>query len=108
MPFVCVDDFPRFTWVQFIREKSDTFEMFKALCSKLQMETCSNIGKIMRIRSAYGREFKNAIFVEYCDKHGYSHEFSAPKMLEQNGVVKQKNQTIQEMARVMLNSMGVS
>ena len=26
--FVCVDDFSRFTWVDFLREKSDTFEAF--------------------------------------------------------------------------------
>ena len=27
--FVCVDDFSRFTWISFIREKSDTFDVFK-------------------------------------------------------------------------------
>jgi len=30
--FVCVDDFSRFAWVNFIREKSYTFEVFKDLC----------------------------------------------------------------------------
>ena len=102
--FVCVDDFSRFTWVQFIQEKSDTFEVFKALCSRLQTEKCSNIGKIVRIRSDHGGEFENAIFAEYCNKHGISHEFSAPKTPEQNGVVERKNRTIQEMARVMLKA----
>jgi hypothetical protein len=29
---VVVDDFSRFTWVNFIREKSDTFEAFRDLC----------------------------------------------------------------------------
>ena len=106
--FVCVDDYSRFTWVQFIREKSDTFDVFKALCSRLQTEQCCNIGKIVRIRSDHGREFENAIFAEYCDKHGIAHEFSAPKTPEQNGVVERKNRTIQEMARVMLNAKGVS
>ncbi|XP_012842820.1 PREDICTED: uncharacterized protein LOC105963014, partial [Erythranthe guttata] len=32
--FVCVDDFSRFTWVEFIREKSDSFDVFKKLCKK--------------------------------------------------------------------------
>ena len=58
----------------------------------------------MRIRSDHGREFKNAIFAEYCNKHGISNEFSAPKTPEQNGVVERKNQTIQEMARVILKA----
>jgi hypothetical protein len=29
--FVVVDDFSRFTWVNFIREKSGTFDVFKDL-----------------------------------------------------------------------------
>jgi len=33
--FVVVDDFSRFTWVNFIREKSDTFDVFKELCTQL-------------------------------------------------------------------------
>ncbi|XP_019188855.1 PREDICTED: uncharacterized protein LOC109183091 [Ipomoea nil] len=32
---VCVDDFSRFSWVSFLREKSETFEAFKALALKL-------------------------------------------------------------------------
>ena len=36
--FVCVDDFSMYTWVEFIREKSDTFTVFYALCNKVQME----------------------------------------------------------------------
>jgi hypothetical protein len=33
--FVVVDDFTRYTWVNFIREKSDTFEIFKTLSSQV-------------------------------------------------------------------------
>ena len=29
--FVCVDDFSRFSWVNFLREKSDTFNVFETL-----------------------------------------------------------------------------
>jgi len=35
---VVVDDFSRFTWVNFIRENSDTFDVFKDLCTQLQRE----------------------------------------------------------------------
>ena len=90
----------------FIRENSNTFEMFKALCSKLQTKKYSNIGKIVRIRGNHGREFENAIFTEYCDKHGIAHEFSTPTTPEQNGIVERKNRTIQEMARAMLKAKG--
>lgn len=30
--FVCVDDYIRFTWTDFLREKSDTFVTFERLC----------------------------------------------------------------------------
>ena len=36
--FVAVDDFFRFTWVNFIREKSDTIFVFRVLCLKIQVE----------------------------------------------------------------------
>ncbi|XP_057452420.1 uncharacterized protein LOC130744244 [Lotus japonicus] len=36
--FVCVDDFSRYTWVNFIAEKSDTFSVFKELCQQIQRE----------------------------------------------------------------------
>ena len=38
----------------------------------------------------------------FCEKNGIKKEFSTPKTPQQNGVVKRKNQVIQEMARVML------
>ncbi|KAK0594194.1 hypothetical protein LWI29_012141 [Acer saccharum] len=91
--FVCVDDFSRFTWTYFLREKSETFDKFKMLCTKLQNEMKSNIRSIKRIRSDHGREFENASFESYCDSLGISHEFSAPRTPQQNGVVERKNRS---------------
>lgn len=54
--FVCVDDFSWYTWVDFVREKSDTF---RKLCVKLANEKDCNVGQIVRIRSDHGKEFKN-------------------------------------------------
>ena len=36
--FVCVDDFSSYSWVHFFKEKSDTFDAFKALFIKLVLE----------------------------------------------------------------------
>ncbi|KAG9459211.1 hypothetical protein H6P81_003719 [Aristolochia fimbriata] len=105
--FVYVDDFSRFCWVDFLREKSDTFASFQRLCSKVIMEKGETIQKIMRLRSDHGKEFENKDFAEFCDKRGIHHEFSAPKTPQQNGVVERKNRTLQEMARVMLLSKGL-
>ena len=48
-----------------------------------------------------GRSLGNK-FEAFCNELGIKKEFSAPKTLQQNGVVERKNQVIQEMARVML------
>ena len=77
--FMNVDDFSCFTWVDFIREKSNIFEVFKNLCTSLKREKDCNIGKIVRIRSDHGKEFKNSIFVGFYNKHGIAHEFSLLK-----------------------------
>jgi len=94
-------DFSRFTLVNFIREKSDTFDVFKELCTQLQRE--KGFG-IVRIRSDHGTEFENAKFDEYCLDEGIKHEFSSPITPRQNGVVERKNRTLQESARVMLHA----
>jgi transposase InsO family protein len=98
---VVVDDFSRFTWVNFIREKSDTFDVFKELCTQLQREKGCGI---VRIRSDHGTEFENSRFDEYCTEEGIKHEFSSPITPQQNGVVKRKNRTLQESARVLLHA----
>ena len=77
------------------------------LCTKIQNEMNSNIKSIKRIRSDHGREFENAMFETYCNSVGISHEFSAPRTPQQNGVVERKNRVLQEMARVMLLSNNV-
>ena len=104
---VVVDDFSRFTWTYFLREKSEAFEKFKMLCVKIQNEKTSHIKSIKKIRSDHGKEFENASFEKFCNSLGISHEFSAPRTPQQNGVVKRKNHVLQEIARVMLNTKKV-
>jgi len=98
---VVVDDFSRFTWVNFIREKSDIFDVFKDLCTQLEREKDNGI---VRIRSDHGTKFENAKFNEYCYGEVIKHEFSSPITPHQNGVVIRKNRTLQESARVMLHA----
>ncbi|PNY11358.1 gag-pol polyprotein, partial [Trifolium pratense] len=99
--YVVVDDFSRYTWVNFIREKSETFDVFKDLCTQLQREK-DNV--VLRIRSDHGKEFENSKFSEFCASEGIMHEFASPITPQQNGVVERKNRTLQESARVMLHA----
>ena len=73
---VNVDDFSRYTWVEFLRKKSEACEKLEILCKKLQTEKRA---PIVKIRSDHGKEFENARFESFCAKNGIKREFSAPK-----------------------------
>ena len=88
--FLCFYDFSRYSWVHFLREKSNTFDAFEALFIKLTLEKNPHYKKVVRIRSDHGREFENSHFNKFCNKHGIRHDFSAPKTLQQNGVVERR------------------
>ena len=100
-----VDDFSRFTWVAFLREKSEAFDEFMFMYKKMQTEKELTI---KTIRSDHGGEFENHKFSKWCDEMGIKHEFSAPKAPQQNSVAERKNRTLHDMANVMLTTKGLA
>ncbi|CAL9011462.1 unnamed protein product, partial [Prunus brigantina] len=100
---VVVDDYSRFTWVAFLKDKGETFIHFKSIVNKIQNEKERTVNSLSRMRSDHGTEFDNSSFIEYCDELGIRHEFSSPITPQQNGVVERKNRVLIEMARVMLS-----
>ena len=96
---VMVDDFSRYSCMEFLREKSEACKNMEKLCEKLQNEKGV---PIVKIRSDHGKEFENAKFETFCNEHGIKREFLGPKTPQQNGVVERKNCVIKEMPRVML------
>ena len=57
---------------------------------------------IIKVRSDHGKEFENLEFKTFYEDHGITHQFSAPRTPQQNGVVERKNRTLVEMTRSML------
>ncbi|GKB81003.1 ribonuclease H-like domain-containing protein [Tanacetum coccineum] len=56
----------------------------------------------MSIRTDHGREFDNEVqFGEFCNANGITHNFSAPRTPQSNGVVERKNMTLQEISRTI-------
>jgi hypothetical protein len=76
------------------------FQHFQSLTLSLDNDY-SNCFKA--IHSDNGTEFKNASFDQFCLEHGVDQHFSASRVPQQNGVVEQKNCTLVEMARMMLD-----
>ena len=70
--FIIVDDYSRFTWVFFLRDKSEVHGFFKRFAKSAQNEFDV---KIKRVRSDNGTEFKNTNIEEFLDEEGIKHEF---------------------------------
>jgi transposase InsO family protein len=96
---VIVDDFSHFTWVFFLRDKSEIQGTLKRFLRRAQNKFEL---KVKKIRSDNGSKFKNLQVEEYLEEEGVKHEFSAPYTPHQNGVVERKNMTLIDMARTML------
>ncbi|GJY61931.1 retrovirus-related pol polyprotein from transposon TNT 1-94 [Tanacetum coccineum] len=62
-----------------------------------------NDTKVKQLKTDNGTEFRNSIFVNFCDEKGISQNFSSPYTPEQNGVAERKNRTLIEAARTMLS-----
>ncbi|GJV31839.1 retrovirus-related pol polyprotein from transposon TNT 1-94 [Tanacetum coccineum] len=102
---IIVDDYSRYTWTRFLKTKTKAFEQFEIFSKKIQNQLgCS----IVSIWTDHGREFDNEVqFGEFCNANGITHNFSAPRTPQSNGVVQRKNRTLQEMSRTMLNKQSL-
>ncbi|GKC42376.1 retrovirus-related pol polyprotein from transposon TNT 1-94 [Tanacetum coccineum] len=102
---VVVDDYSRYTWTRFLKDKIKAFDQFEIFSRKIQNQLgCS----IVSIRTDHGREFDNEVqFGEFYNAKGIIHNFSAPRTPQSNGVVERKNRTLQEMSRTMLNEQSL-
>jgi len=97
---VVVDDYSRYTWVFFLANKSETSQILIDFLKSVQV----NLKKQVRIvRSDNGTEFKNNVFDSYLRSVGITHQFSAARTPQQNGVVERRNRTLVEAARTMLD-----
>ena len=97
---VIVDEYSRYTWVFFLRSKSETPDKIMVFIRKI--EVLNNI-KVRSIRSDHGTEFKNSTLINFFDEKGISHNFSSVRTPQQNGVAERRNRTIIEAARSMLS-----
>ncbi|GJZ67414.1 retrovirus-related pol polyprotein from transposon TNT 1-94 [Tanacetum coccineum] len=102
---VIVDDYSRYTWTRFLKDKTEAFDQFEIFSRKIKNQLgCS----IVSIRTDHGREFDIEVqFGEFYNTNSITHNFLAPRTRQSNGVVKRKNRTLQEMSRTMLNEQSL-
>jgi transposase InsO family protein len=97
---VIVDDYSRYSWVFFMESKDEVFEHFRSLALRLNNEH-PNCLKV--ICSDNRTEFRNVSFNQFYLEHGVDQQFFTLCVPQQNGVMEQKNCTLVEMARTMLD-----
>ncbi|GJX85488.1 retrovirus-related pol polyprotein from transposon TNT 1-94, partial [Tanacetum coccineum] len=97
---VIVDEYSRYTWVYFLKKKSQAPETIMSFIKRVENQ---NDIKVKQLRTDNGTEFMNSILVNFCDEKEISQKISSPYTPEQNGVAKKKNRTLIEAARIMLS-----
>nr|GEY67950.1 retrovirus-related Pol polyprotein from transposon TNT 1-94 [Tanacetum cinerariifolium] len=96
---VIVDDYSRFSWVEFLRSKDETPDFVTKFLTQIQ----AGLNKTVRyIRTDNGTKFVNQIMTEFYERVGIFHQKFVPRTPQQNGVVERKNHTLVEAARTML------
>lgn len=95
-----IDDYSRMMYVMFLKEKFDSFQMFKWYNARVEKET----GKQLKcLRSDRGGEF-----TIFCNEHGIKRQVFALRTPQQNGIVERRNRSIVDYARTLLIDKKVS
>ncbi|KAI3746570.1 hypothetical protein L6452_09004 [Arctium lappa] len=97
---VIVDDYSRYTWVKFLRSKDEMPEVIITFLKITQV----NLQKLVKfLRTDNDTKFKNKIVEDYLELVEITHQYSAARTPEQNGVVKRRNRTLVKTTRTMLS-----
>lgn len=99
-----IDDFSRYVWVYFMKEKSETFLKFKEFKDKIEGEL--NM-KIQCLRTDNGREYTSNEFTTYLKKNKIRRQLNCPHTPQQNGVAERKNRHLAETCRKMLHAKNI-
>ncbi|GJU56329.1 retrovirus-related pol polyprotein from transposon TNT 1-94 [Tanacetum coccineum] len=102
---VIVDEYSRYTWVYFLRKKSQAAKMIISFIKTVENQ---NDVKVKQIKTDNGTEFRNSELESFCNEKGISQNFSSSYIPEQNGVTERKNRTLIEATRTMLNGSVLS
>lgn len=93
------DDYSKYTYVYFLKHKSEVKEKLNCFLSTVKTQTDI---VIKTIRSDCGLEYKNSEVQAILKDHGVKHETSVPYNPEQNGKAERTMRTICEAARTMI------
>lgn len=94
-----IDDYSRFTWVYFLRSKSEVFRTFTDFLAYVENQFST---KIKTLRTDSGGEYLSSNFQEFLASKGIIHQRSCPATPQQNGVAERKNRHLIDVVRTLL------
>jgi transposase InsO family protein len=89
------NDYSKFTWIYFMRSKSQTLKYFRIFKAAIEL---AHHSKIEILRSDNGGEFISGAFTKTLQEARIQRELSQPYTPHQNSVSERKNQTVLEKA----------
>lgn len=88
---VFIDDYSRMTWVYFLRQKSDLFQVFKTFKQMIEIQ----IGlKIRTLRTKNRGEYTSQEFNTFYSETSIFHQLSISYSPQQYGVSERKNRML--------------
>jgi transposase InsO family protein len=94
-----IDDFPRCTWVYFLKLEREVFDKFLAYKALVEKQFGH---QLQRLRTYNGGEYMNTNFTSYYTTQGIQMQHTVPYTPQKNGVAKRKNHTLKEMDNCMI------
>lgn len=85
-----MDDYSRFTWIYFLKKKSETIMRFRQFKSMVELQTPF---KIKAICSDKGGEYVAQSFAKLCEDTSIIRQFTHVYTPHQNGVAERKNRS---------------
>jgi hypothetical protein len=95
-----IDNFSHFTWLYFLKQKSEALQAFKNFCAKVELQFIPF--KLLGLCSDCGREYVSRDFFTFCIEISITHELIQAYTPSHNGVSKCKNCTFLEKVRSMV------
>jgi transposase InsO family protein len=96
-----IEDFSRYTWVYFLKLKSEVFECLKDIKHLVENQTGKRIKKL---HTDNGGEYVNKDVEHVCSESSIALQHTVPYTTQQNGVAERKNKTLKEMANCILQA----
>ena len=99
-----IDDYFRYVWIDFMKEKSEAFNKFQQFKEAVEKEVGR---KVQCLRTDNEGEYTSAEFSQYLQDCKIRRQLTCPNTPRQNGVLERKNRHLAETFRSMLHAKNV-